>query len=165
MNPAAQDIEHAHALGIERVTATAVSVPATRTCTWAFGRSYGHTRTIVQVYTRGGLIGIGEAPGDAAAALITARFAPRLRGISALEHQTVRRACLGVHRDFGYLADLPAAIAYSAIEIALWDVLGKHLGQPVFRVLGGPARERAPVGAYAYTAAVENSIRSRRYRR
>jgi glucarate dehydratase len=155
MNPAERDIEHRRTLAIERVTATAVSVPALRTCTWAFGRSYGHTRTIVQVFTRGGLVGIGEAPGDNAAPIIAGRFAPKLVGVSALEHQTVRAACLGLHRDFGYLADLPAAIAYSAVEIALWDVLGKHLGQPVFRVLGGAARERAPFGAYAYTAAVE----------
>ena len=107
-------IEHRGSLDIERVTATTVSVPATRTCTWAFGRSYGHTRTIVQVYARGGLVGIGEAPGDGAAQVISGRFAPKLVGISALEHQTVRRACLGLHRDFGYLADPSAAIAYSA---------------------------------------------------
>jgi galactonate dehydratase len=43
--------------------------------------------------------------------------------------------------------------ALSAIEIACWDIIGKSLGQPVWRLLGGRCRDRIP--AYAngwYTA-------------
>ena len=32
--------------------------------------------------------------------------------------------------------------AISAVEIALWDILGKALGVPVYKLLGGKARER-----------------------
>jgi len=35
--------------------------------------------------------------------------------------------------------------ALSSIEIALWDILGKHLGQPVWRLLGGKVRNRVKV--------------------
>ncbi len=35
--------------------------------------------------------------------------------------------------------------AISGIEIALWDILGKSLGQPVWRLLGGAARDRVRV--------------------
>lgn len=35
--------------------------------------------------------------------------------------------------------------AISGIEIALWDILGKSLGQPVWRLLGGAAREKVRV--------------------
>lgn len=35
----------------------------------------------------------------------------------------------------------------SGIDIALWDILGKKLGAPIFRLLGGRVRERIP--AYA----------------
>lgn len=35
--------------------------------------------------------------------------------------------------------------AISGIEIALWDILGKSLGQPVWRLLGGASRERIRV--------------------
>lgn len=37
--------------------------------------------------------------------------------------------------------------AISAIDCALWDLKGKQLGQPVYRLLGGPGRNRLP--AYA----------------
>ena len=37
-----------------------------------------------------------------------------------------------------------AAHALAAIDVALWDLKGKALGQPVWRLLGG-ARERVPV--------------------
>ena len=38
--------------------------------------------------------------------------------------------------------------AVSGIEIALWDILGKHLGVPVWRLLGGKVRDR--VGVYTH---------------
>lgn len=38
--------------------------------------------------------------------------------------------------------------AVSGIEIALWDILGKHLGVPVWRLLGGKVRDK--VGVYTH---------------
>ncbi|MGI8643147.1 MAG: galactonate dehydratase [Thermomicrobiales bacterium] len=35
--------------------------------------------------------------------------------------------------------------ALSAIDIALWDIAGKHFGVPVYQLLGGPTREKARV--------------------
>ncbi|WP_293859134.1 mandelate racemase/muconate lactonizing enzyme family protein [uncultured Alsobacter sp.] len=37
--------------------------------------------------------------------------------------------------------------AWSAIEMALWDIVGKAAGQPVYNLLGGPSRERIKVYA------------------
>jgi L-rhamnonate dehydratase len=37
--------------------------------------------------------------------------------------------------------------ALSGIDIALWDILGKATGQPVFRLLGGARRDRLPIYA------------------
>ena len=36
-------------------------------------------------------------------------------------------------------------IAISALDIAIWDVLGKSTGQPVFKLLGGRTKEKIPV--------------------
>jgi L-rhamnonate dehydratase len=46
-----------------------------------------------------------------------------------------------------------AAIARSAVDLALWDVKGRLLEQPVHRLLGGPVREEIPL--YATTDDIE----------
>ena len=40
-----------------------------------------------------------------------------------------------------------ALTAISAVDIALWDLLGKDAKQPVFRLLGGRTKEKIPVYA------------------
>jgi galactonate dehydratase len=40
--------------------------------------------------------------------------------------------------------------AKSGVEIACWDLLGKSLGAPLQRLLGGAERERVPVYANGY---------------
>ena len=62
--------------------------------------------------------------------------------------------------------------AISAIDIAIWDNLGKATGQPVYNLLGGKTRERIPVYAsrlYAHQdldwlAAQADSFRKRGFR-
>jgi galactonate dehydratase len=48
--------------------------------------------------------------------------------------------------DYSYGATVQTT-ALSAVEIACWDIVGKALGQPVWRLLGGKCRDRIP--AYA----------------
>ena len=38
-----------------------------------------------------------------------------------------------------------SARAISAVDVALWDILGQHTGQPISVLLGGRARDRVPV--------------------
>lgn len=44
--------------------------------------------------------------------------------------------------------------AMGALDIALWDIEGKRLGVPVYRLLGGPFRERLPVYASHWLSGV-----------
>jgi galactonate dehydratase len=48
--------------------------------------------------------------------------------------------------DYSYAATVQTTVI-SAVEIACWDLIGKFLGQPVWRLLGGKCRDRVP--AYA----------------
>ena len=43
----------------------------------------------------------------------------------------------------------PAIFAISAVDIALWDLVGKHLGQPVHQLLGGKSRDSVQIYASA----------------
>src|SRR6184192_783016 len=78
-------------------------------------------------------------------ALVDEVYAPRLVGKNALEHAVLWEDLYSAFRDYGRKGWPVAAI--SAIDIALWDLKGKALGQPVFRLLGGPFRSQ--VRAYA----------------
>ncbi|MBM3956756.1 MAG: mandelate racemase/muconate lactonizing protein, partial [Gemmatimonadetes bacterium] len=49
-----------------------------------------------------------------------------------------------------------AMMAISVVDNALWDLKGKALGQPVYRLLGGPTREEMPAYASMLGYAVED---------
>ena len=56
-----------------------------------------------------------------------------------------------MYRDSFWVGGPAHATPLSAVEIALWDINGKSLGVPIYRLLGGPTRERIPV--YCHCAA------------
>jgi galactonate dehydratase len=55
----------------------------------------------------------------------------------------VERVIGGLIRD-QYQGGATVLTAISGVEIAFWDLIGKACGQPVYRLLGGRARERLP---------------------
>jgi len=80
---------------------------------------------------------------EAAAAVIHDWMAPRLLGADACAIESHWRFLYERCTAFGgYGAELRAL---SAIDLALWDILGQITGQPVWRLLGGPVRDRIPV--------------------
>src|SRR5437016_9410968 len=98
----------------------------------------------VEVHTDAGIVGLGEAGTWAfleAAEQVVAKFAHYLVGQDPLriEH----------HWQYMYRSThfRGAAImgALSAIDIALWDIAGKHFGVPVYQLLGGKTRDKARV--------------------
>ncbi|MXR41928.1 mandelate racemase/muconate lactonizing enzyme family protein [Halobaculum sp. WSA2] len=95
---------------------------------------------LVVVETAGGSRGIGEAVGPAPATterLIDAELAPKLVGEDPLD---VERHWTAMCTESLY--DHPRGeriAAASGIDIALWDLVGKHHGAPVHRLLGGDA--------------------------
>ncbi len=48
--------------------------------------------------------------------------------------------------------------ALSAIDIALWDIAGKHFGVPVYQLLGGKCRDRARVYYHVFGATTEELV-------
>lgn len=102
---------------------------------------------VVEVETDDGLVGTGWCEDYA-------------RATSVIVEQHLSRLLVGADpRDRSRLWDQmfrstlpygrkgPALFAVSAVDIALWDLAGKHFGQPVFQLLGGRARAEIPVYA------------------
>ncbi|MCI0869498.1 MAG: mandelate racemase/muconate lactonizing enzyme family protein, partial [Chloroflexi bacterium] len=89
--------------------------------------------------------GIGEAGSwghlEAAEAALTQKFAPYLVGKDPLliEHHRQNMYRSSHFRGAAIMA------ALSAVDIALWDIAGKHFGVPVYQLLGGKVRDKARV--------------------
>jgi galactonate dehydratase len=104
-----------------------------------------YPRTLyVRVHTEDGLIGLGETvekiPGSRGA--LHGTIAPLLLGQDADDIEGLWRFVLDNLMYHGYSgAELRAL---SAVEIALWDLLGKRCGMPLYQLLGGKSRTQIP---------------------
>jgi L-alanine-DL-glutamate epimerase-like enolase superfamily enzyme len=80
--------------------------------------------------------------GPAIAALIRDEIAPRLVGTDPLRREAVNQQ---LWWDLHWVGRTGISqLAISAIDIALWDIAGRHYGEPVWRLMGG-ARAQVPM--------------------
>ncbi len=104
-----------------------------------------HPRTLyVRVYTDAGIIGIGETVEkvEGSKGALHGTIAPLLLGQDPLDIEGLWRFVFDNLLYHGYSgAELRAL---SAVEIALWDLMGKVYNAPVYQLLGGKTRERIP---------------------
>ena len=114
---------------------------------FAFSQGWVHQRaaTLVRISTESGIQGWGEAfaqglePPEIAAAALSHALVPRLLGQDALSPGVLWQSMYNQTRDHGRKGSVMSAI--SAVDIALWDICGKHLGVPISTLLGGAHRQ------------------------
>ncbi|GGN39329.1 mandelate racemase/muconate lactonizing enzyme family protein [Streptomyces fuscichromogenes] len=113
------------------------AIPYTKPLRFASGAVHTAEHVLVRVHTDEGLTGVADAPprpftyGETQASVIGVIekvFGPQLVGLDVLARERVHGL---LHRTVGNPA------AKSAIDMALWDVVGQALGQPASRLLGG----------------------------
>lgn len=101
---------------------------------------------LVEIVCDDGTTGWGECLGPARPnAAVVAAYAGRLIGADPLETEKLWAVLYNISRDQGQRG--LSITALSGIDIALWDIKGKHFGVPVSTLLGG--RFRNTVRAYA----------------
>lgn len=135
------------ALKIKSIRATPILLPLEAPYLWSYGALDGFTKTVVEVETTDGIMGIGEAPSHGAAPIITA-FADRLIGQDALDMAALERRVLPSMPFAHSVTDYATRGAWGGVEIALWDLRGKIWGQPVANLLGGIYRREIPFTDY-----------------
>ena len=123
---------------IETIAAYSVELPLVADFITSKKRYSSLTYIIVEVVSSSGLRGYGEAreavqitgeTHESILGVITTRFAPELKGMDPFDieaaHKAMSTVCCG------------NTAAKSAVDLALYDLMGKICGQPVCRLLGG----------------------------
>ena len=115
---------------------------------FCYSRAWYDTRTamVVEIATDSGLTGWGECYGPARmTAAVVKSVAPWLIGADPLRTEHLWREIYARLRDHGQKGVVIQGL--SGIDIALWDIKGRHFGVPVHTLLGGTVRHE--VQAYA----------------
>lgn len=106
-----------------------------------------HGWLVVEIFTDSGLVGIGNAAlsPQVSKQVLDLYLKPVLIGADPWDIEALWQHMYRKTMAFGRKGIGMAAI--SAVDIALWDILGKSAKQPVYRLLGGRTKSRIPVYA------------------
>ncbi|WP_431284573.1 mandelate racemase/muconate lactonizing enzyme family protein [Humitalea sp. 24SJ18S-53] len=109
---------------------------------WSEPGQKGGRSAFVRIETEDGLFGMGEASpmegGLASLVIIARHLAPLMIGKDALDHTVILETLF--HKCIKLGPDGALSGALAALDIALWDLKGKLLAQPVHKLLGGAWR-------------------------
>ena len=118
-----------------------------------YSQQYYAKRTahLVEVETDEGITGWGECfgPGNIALAnkgIVERVIQPMVLGLDPLDRDVIWHKVYNLMRDHGQKG-MPLQ-SLSGVDIALWDIAGKVMGQPVHKLIGGAHRVDVPVYGY-----------------
>ena len=124
---------------IRSVTATPVNIPLRAPYRFSYGSTASLTKTVIEVLTDDGVVGLGEcADGNRAAEVMAAGeklVGVDLRAISQAEGLVVPGMA---YTPWGNVT--AARRVFGGIEMAMWDARGKTEGVPLALLLGGAVR-------------------------
>lgn len=109
----------------------------------------GYRTTLVRITTNEGLTGIGECMvrlAPTATRAIIEDLAPVLIGMDPLDREAIWHLLFGSMMNRGHHKGMFIE-AISGVDIALWDLAGKYLGLPLYKLLGGQHHQK--IKAYA----------------
>lgn len=137
-----------------RTVLLSAPIPPERRWRSDFGTNLKMDAAIVVVVTDEGITGFGEAKGTPPVikSIVESRLKPQLVGedptrVEALWEKMYSGSRTGLALKYGrpYVGHNvrgETLCAISGVDVALWDIFGKSLGQPIFKLLGGGVRDR-----------------------
>ena len=133
------------------VRATPVYVAMEAPLRWSMGVETGTVRTIIELQTDEGLVGIGETYGGSSIVRAIEEAKPFFVGLDPFEVQTLVKR-FEVFRitseQMARMAELKNVGA--GIEIACWDLIGKALEKPLYALWGGADRKEIEFIAHIF---------------
>ncbi len=145
---------------IIKIETIAINVPLKKglSAKTAHGEHAVSPYVLVKVHTDEGIIGLGEATisglwsGETQGSTIIAirdYIAPQLLGKDPRDITTARRA-------MDFIIKLNP-FTKAAVEMALWDILGKSVNLPVYQLLGGKVRDKIRIKLVVWARNIEGS--------
>jgi galactonate dehydratase len=121
-------------------------------------RSYVNWRNwlFVRLYTDEGITGIGEATLHGNARAVEASIHEMESYLMGQDPFGIERHWEAIYHGRRWRGGPVLNSALSGVESALWDIIGKTLGVPVYKLLGGPYRDRIKVYANGWFGGVED---------
>lgn len=107
----------------------------------------------VLIETDEGIVGLGETVLKRRSKMIEQGIHALGRYLIGKDPTLIEEHWEKLYRDSFWVGGPMATTPLSAVEIALWDILGQSLGAPIYKLMGGPTRDRVPV--YCHCAAGE----------
>lgn len=99
----------------------------------------------VKVYTDEGIDGVGEATLEYKEKALLGAVEHIKEYLVGEDPRDIERHFHSIYRDAYWRGGPVLMSALSAVETALWDILGKSLGVPVYRLLGGKVNDKVRI--------------------
>lgn len=141
------------------IRATPVYVEMEAPLLWSMGVEHGTTRTVIELMTDEGIIGLGETYGGAGTVQRILEAKPLFIGLSPFEVATIAQR-FEVFRVTSEQMSRAAEMKYvgAGIEMACWDIIGKFLNMPLYKLWGGANDTFVPFVAYVFYRYERNGI-------
>ena len=113
------------------------------------GQPNSSNYVFVRIFTNQGIVGTGEGSVTSKAKTMAAAVGEHKRYLVGRDPTDIEMHWQAMFRWARWRGGPILNSAVSAVEIALWDILGQALGQPIWMLLGGKARERVQMYVHA----------------
>jgi glucarate dehydratase len=133
---------------ITNIKVTHVNVPFDAPFWWTAGLYGGASKSIIEVETDEGIVGLGEAPWWHFGEIVKNEIAPALIGADPLDLADCESRCVPPWQITANTGENASTVAFGAVELALWDIRGKAFGMPLYKLLGGAVRKEIPFSEY-----------------
>ncbi len=133
---------------ITDIRVTHVNIPFDAPFWWTAGLYPGASKSIIEVETDAGIVGLGEAPWWHFGEVVEREIKPKLLGQDPLDLANAESLCVPAYQITANTGENASTVAFGAVELALWDIRGKAMEMPLYKLLGGAVRKDIPFTEY-----------------